>query len=710
MGLTLLFLSFTESATVSWPFVDCAPVIDGVLEDCWAKADSVKEFKATRPYYGAEPSESTTAYLMHDEDNLYIAFRCQIRDRAPDVRLTMRDGGTGDEVKVMLDTYGNGITGYRFAVSAAGTQSDARVSDDGRAMDFSWDGVWHRGVRVADTSFVVEIAIPLKTLRYGDGPWGIVFVRATPSRSETAMWPLMPQNTDLRISLLARADIDPPDAKAFHLELYPVALAGNSFVSGEDYSWENRGFDLRYEREGFYSEAGLDASWSPTPSTCIQTTLNPDFAQVEADPFQLNLSRYELWLSEKRPFFVEGADIFDSPLKLFYSRRIGRGLSFGAKATGSGNLLEYGALVARTEPYREIISGDTTDYPAGLYYVGELKARVLSNSNIGIIGVGAEKDSLFNRALGVGMNLRGKDWSWVNAFAYSLMEEGGGSSGEKTGFAAKSAYQIKSNSLWTEINAIWSDSTFDISGIGFYPYSGATSLSLAAGPAFYPDGGPFESWGTGLSTNVGREVGETPWAWGLGPVVSFSFRRGQGLMFSSMWSRDFEQDLLFWNWNPSLYFYTDWQKPFYLWAEAWRSYGYNYNRGYFASKSGAEASFRYTIRSGLAVSGGIEIWIEKRPDNSLEAITISSRPKISWLPVAGMNLSVYAEPAFSTTSYGFSDANLARLVGGALFSWEFAPKSWFYMVYNHRFEDDGTGSMITTGSEIQAKVKYLLFI
>ncbi len=703
MSLFTLLLSFMEGTTVTCPFVEDVPAIDGVLEECWARADSVKDFMATRPYYGAEPSELTTAYLMRDNENLYIAFVCQIKNRPPDVRLTMRDGGTGDEVKIMLDSYGNGITGYRFAVSAAGTQSDARVTDDARSMDFSWDGVWRRGVGITDTSFVVEIAIPFKTIRYGSGPWGICFIRATPSRSETVMWPLMPQNTDLRMSLLARVEIDPPSRRSLHLELYPVALAGNSFISSEDYSWENRGFDIRYERGGFYSEAGLDASWSPTSSTTIQTTLNPDFAQVEADPFQLNLGKYELWLSEKRPFFIEGADIFDTPLNLFYSRRIGRGLSAGAKIASSGNLLEYGGLVARTEPYREIISGDTTDYPAGLYYVGRVKARIFSNSNIGIIGVGAEKDTLFNRAVGAGMNLRGREWNWVNALAYSLK-------GEKTGLAGKSSYRLNTGRLWAEMSAVWSDSSFDVSEIGFYPYSGTINLELSSGPAFYPDGGPFESFGFGLGGGGGREAGESVWAWGLGPVASFDFRGGQGLEFSSIWSRDFEQDSTFWNWNPSLEFYTDWQKPVYLWAEVWRSYGYNYRRAYFAPRIGGDAAIRYTIRSGLAVSAGISLWVEKKPDNSLEAITISPRPKLSWLPVAGMNLSVYAEPAFSTTSYGFSDVELARLVGGALFSWEFAPKSWFYLVYNHGAEDDGTGRMITTGSEIQAKVKYLLFI
>jgi len=698
-----IILSFAEGAAVAVPLVERAPVIDGFLDDCWAQADSVKDFRTFRPHYGSEPSESTAAYLMHDEENLYIAFVCQIRDRAPDVRLTMRDGGTGDEVKVMLDTYGNGITGYRFAVSAAGTQSDARVTDDARSMDFSWDGVWRRGVRVTDSSFTVEMAIPFKTIRYGSGPWGICLIRAIPSRSETVMWPLMPRNTDIRMSLMARADIEPPRSRVFHAELYPVALAGGSFVSEEDYSWENRGFDIRYERGGFYSEAGLDAAWSPTPSVSLQTTVNPDFAQVEADPFQLNLSKYELWVEEKRPFFIEGKDIFDSPIRIFYSRRIGAGLSAGAKLTSSGNLLEYGALVARTEPYREIVSSDTSDRPAGLYYVGKAKFRMLSNSNAGIMVSGSEEDTAHNRAVCVGMALRGTEWAWRNGFAVSDRNE-------KVGRAASSSLSIGTRSFYAEADFIWSDDSFDVSRIGFYPHSGTTSLTVAAGPAFYPESGRLSYCGFGITGGIGREGGEDFWTWGLGPTLSLGTRDGQGIELSSFWRRDYEQGLAFWNWNPSVKMHTDWQKPVYLWAMAWRSYGYNYNRAYFAGKAGAEAALRYTIRSGLAVSAGIEVWVERRPDNSLEAITVSPRPKLSWLPAAGMNLSVYAEPAFSTTKYGFSDAELARLVGGAIFSWEFAPKSWFYLVYNHGVEDDGTGRMITTGSEIQAKVKYLLFM
>jgi hypothetical protein len=696
MNLINAFLSFVGNPSVSVPLVDRAPVIDGVLEECWAGADSVKDFRAFGPYYGSEPSESTKAYLMHDEENLYIAFVCQIKDRAPDVRLTMRDGGTGDEVKVMIDTYGNGITGYRFAVSAAGTQSDARITDDGRGMDFSWDGVWRRGVRVADSSFTVEIAIPFKTIRYGSGPWGICLVRSIPSRSETVMWPLMPQNTDIRMSLMARADIEPPGSRAFHAELYPVALAGGSFVSGEDYSWENKGFDIRYEKGGFYSEAGLDAAWSPTPSTSIQATLNPDFAQVEADPFQLNLTRYELWVEEKRPFFVEGKDIFDSPIRIFYSRRIGAGLSAGAKLTSSGNFLEYGALVARTEPYREIASGDTSDHPAGLYYVGRTKLRLFGNSNIGLMVSGSEEDGAYNRAGCLGLALRGAEWSWKNGFALSDRDG-------KAGEAALSSFGVSTRGFYAEANAEWSDDSFDVSRIGFYPYSGTTSLHISAGPELYPETGRLSRYRFGIAGGIGREGGEDFWAWGIGPTLSLSARGGEGIELSSVWNRDYEQGSAFWNWNPSLGVYTNWQKPVYLWATAWRSYGYNYKRGYFASQSGANASARYTIRSGLALSVGVDVWVERRPDNSLEAITVSTRPKLSWLPAPGMNLSLYAEPAFT-------DAALARLVGGAIFSWEFAPKSWFYLVYNHGIENDGAGRMITNSSELQAKVKYLLFI
>ncbi|MEO0192144.1 MAG: DUF5916 domain-containing protein [candidate division WOR-3 bacterium] len=696
MNPVIFLIFFTDGASVSCPRVDRSPAIDGILEECWSKADSVREFKAFRPYYASEPSESTTAYLMHDDENLYIAFRCQIKGRGPDIRLTMRDGGTGDEVKVMLDTYGTGITGYRFAVSAAGTQSDARVTDDARSMDFSWDGVWRRGVCLTDSSFTVEIAIPFKAIRYGPGPWGVCFIRATPSRSETAMWPLMPQNTDLRMSLLARVDIEPPRHRGLHLELYPVALAGNSFVSSEDYSWENQGFDIRYQREGFYSEAGLDMTWSPSPSTSLQATLNPDFAQIEADPFQLNLTKYELWLAEKRPFFIEGADIFDSPIKVFYSRRIGPGLSTGAKLSSSGSRFEYGALLARTEPYTEMISGDTLDYPSGLYYVGKAKIRIFSNSNTGLMVSGAERETTYNRAGCLGLALRGASWAFKNGLAFSDRDG-------KTGKAFTSTFNLSGKTLYAGAELNWSEESFDVSEIGFYPYSGSKNLNLYAGPVFYPERGPFSEIRLAGSGGLGKEKGEDTLSWGMGPVGEISLRGGQGLGFQCIWNKSYEQGRVFWAWNPSIDFHTDWQKPVYLWAMVWRSYDYNYMRGYFAPQLGAELAIRYTIRSGLAVSANVNIWAEKRPDNSLEAITVSPRPKLSWLPKSGMNISIYAEPAFT-------DGDIERVVGGALFSWEFAPKSWLYLVYNHEAEDDGTGRMIATGSAFQMKVKYLLVI
>ncbi len=702
MFLFFGLLGFVDSLSLQCPVVETGPKIDGTLEQLWQNADSTSDFRQFTPYWGQEPSTKTTAYIMRDEQNLYIAFRCQLESE-PDVRLTARDGGTGDEVKVYIDTYGSGITGYRFAVSAAGTQSDARISNNGDDYDFSWDGVWRSGVRVDDDIYTVEMAIPFKTLRFGPGPWGVFFTRAAPKQNLTVQYPLMPQNTDFRVSLMSRLDIDPPDVNSLHLELFPVAFVGHSFVSDSTYLWENIGPDLRVQSHGSYAEAGLDATWAPSSSVRLQLTGNPDYAQIEADPFQLNLSKYEIYMPERRPFFIEGSDIFDFPVALLYTRRIGPSFSAGAKVTGSGKQVEWGGLAARTEAYREVWFGDTVEYPSRYFYAARAKTRLFSSSNLGFMAVGSESEQDFDRVGGLDLSLRSTQWEWVSGLSFS-------DASGKRGSLVTSEFGFSGKHYNAGFDATWSSDSFDVSEIGFYPYSGTQRYKVEAGPKFYPEKGFIMNAAANLELETVKEAGEDFWAWSVEPAIRLTARNGSGMRVATKITRDFEMDSVFWNISPMVGFWSDWRKPVYLAIHGWSSYGYNYNRAYFARQTGGNIVAKYTIRSGLVITEETSLWVENAPDNSVEAITVSVRPKLSWLPTVHTVFSVYGEPAFSAERGAFSESQLQRIVGGAVFSWEFAPKSWFYAVYNHGAEDNGTGSLSTTASGFQLKIKYLFFM
>ncbi|GAI77788.1 unnamed protein product [marine sediment metagenome] len=222
-----------------------------------------------------------------------------------------------------IDTFGSKTTAYYFQVFASGIFQDGWVLDNGRTFDDSWEGVWYRAVKLYDDRFEVEIKIPFKSIRYKKGlvKWGITFVRYTAHNREVVCWNEFLQKEGVLISKYGTLTGINPQATGYYFELYP-----------EGY--------LRYDKDWvkdttkFKPSMSLNFKWDLTPQTTLNATVYPDFAQIESDPFELNLSRYPTYLDERRPFFLEGKEIFRmadfgdmgffDPLEIFYSRKTGK--------------------------------------------------------------------------------------------------------------------------------------------------------------------------------------------------------------------------------------------------------------------------------------------------------------------------------------------------------------------------------------------------
>jgi len=328
-----------------------AVTIDGRLNELtWTRSDGVRTFTQSEPVEGAAPSESTVVYVAYDDAALYIAAR--MYDPHPDsivARLGRRDQVTGsDQFVVYLDPYHDRRTGYFFGVDAAGTLSDGTLYNDDW-NDSTWDGVWQGRARVDSLGWTVELRIPLSQLRFqaGAAAWGVNFERDVARRHERDLIVYTPRNGAGFVSrfwdLAGLTDLRPRP----QLELLPYArtqaeyaphASGDPFHSGSAYS----------------PGAGLDARLGLGANLTLNATINPDFGQVEVDPAVVNLSDVETVFQEKRPFFVEGAALFNNfgqegansywsfgwqALQLFYSRRIGRapqgGVPVGASADSS---------------------------------------------------------------------------------------------------------------------------------------------------------------------------------------------------------------------------------------------------------------------------------------------------------------------------------------------------------------------------------------
>jgi hypothetical protein len=302
--------------------------VDGVLDEAaWATARVFRGFTQGEPVEGAPAEHDTEVRVLFGDGAVWIGAR--MWDSDPELivaRLTRRDNfGSFDQFGVMFDPNLDGLTGYGFGVSAANVQTDSFLYDDTR-QDQAWDAVWASAVTIDDQGWTAEMRIPLSQLRYEASPdpqsWGINFYRRRTANNETTWYSLVSRVITGTVSRMARIDGVLVDRPARRLEVVPYAVSslhrgpaqpGNPFFDGTATNGRV-GVDMKY---------GLGAAFT------LHATVNPDFGQVEADPAVINLSAFETFFEERRPFFVEDARAFDFSLsggrnQLFYSRRVGR--------------------------------------------------------------------------------------------------------------------------------------------------------------------------------------------------------------------------------------------------------------------------------------------------------------------------------------------------------------------------------------------------
>lgn len=302
--------------------------IDGHLDEAdWREARVFTGFTQSQPVEGVPAEHDTEVRVLFGDEAIWIAAR--MYDPEPETivrRMGRRDShGSWDLFVVQLDPNRDGLTGYLFAVSAAGVQSDAYLYDDTR-MDPAWDAVWASAVQVDEEGWTAELRIPLSQIRYEasdeEQTWGVNFYRSRISSNETSYYSLVSRTREGRVSQMGTMDGVRVSRPSRRLEVLPYAVQnyhrgpaveGDPFFDGAEGS-RRVGADVSY---------GLGAAFT------LDATINPDFGQVEADPAVINLTAFETFFEERRPFFVEDARVFDFTLsgrrnQLFYSRRVGR--------------------------------------------------------------------------------------------------------------------------------------------------------------------------------------------------------------------------------------------------------------------------------------------------------------------------------------------------------------------------------------------------
>ena len=311
-------------------------VIDGVLnEEAW-QGKSAGDFVMNDPVDGGVPTERTEVWVAYDDANLYVAARLWESNPQAIKRLLGRrdDEVDSDWFTFSVDPYYDRRTGYAFSVNPAGSIQDYTLTND-VGKDYTWDGVWDSKARIDGDGWIVEMRIPFNQLRFpkkGEYVWGVDFRRVVKRKQERGGFIWVPKEEIAYVSRFARLegirDIDP----GRHLEIIPYAVSQAQFKPAESGNPFERGHT-------FVGNAGFDVKAGLKSNLTLDATVNPDFGQVEVDPAIINLSAYESYYEEKRPFFIEGASLFNgfgrggvfinaninwpSP-QFFYSRRVGR--------------------------------------------------------------------------------------------------------------------------------------------------------------------------------------------------------------------------------------------------------------------------------------------------------------------------------------------------------------------------------------------------
>lgn len=497
-----------------------AITIDGRLDEpAWNQATRVPLDWEWFPGDNVPPPVATDCWITYDTSNLYIAclahdpdpsaIRAHFADR-DDLERTVQD----DHIIILLDPFADQRRGFQFRVNAVGVQMDAFFSTTEGIEDFAWDAIWRSAGRITDEGYVVEVAIPFRSLRFPQSSqaqtWGVILERSYPRSSR---YRIRSAPTDRSNScLLCQAnqvsgfqDISP----GTNVELYPTVTARRtdtreSFPDGPIVTGD----------PDFHP--GLDVRWGITPSLSLNATANPDFSQVEADVAQLDVNtRFALYYPEKRPFFLEGADIFETPVSAVFTRTVADpagGLKFSGKA-GANGIGFFAAYDRSTNLLFPANQGSSNGFLADSSFtaVARFRRDFGGSSALGVLYTGRETfDGYHNRVTGAdafwqvsGSNtLRIQALGSVTQYPDSTAAAYAQPTGEFTGGAVSAQFQHITRNWFGNLEYREFSPEFRADA-GFVPRVNQRTVEGAAQRTFW---GPRGSWFTQLQAGLGGEA------------------------------------------------------------------------------------------------------------------------------------------------------------------------------------------------------------
>ena len=430
------------------------PTIDGRLgETEWGDPLASGEWLSYNPLHGDRVPQNTAVWVSYDADALYFAFRCDDPEPAGiKTSITRRDNIWQDDwIGLSLDALGTGQQSYHMLVNPSGVQLDM-LNSAGGFEDTAPDWIWDSAGRITDSGYVVEIRLPLQSIRFGGGPetrMGILFWRRVSRLGVSVAWPPLDPGVWVfeRHASLRFADLQPRPPR----ELLPSVTYGRTETRDAPARWTatDKG-DL-----GFSGKIGLSSTIT------FDATLNPDFSQVESDAFQVEVNqRFPLFFGEKRPFFMEGAGIFalagsgngDNSLRTaLHTRRIVDPI-FGAKLTGSAGRVTFATLTAIDEAVPEAAQGGPNADRNRYFNIARAQYRLGPGNYLGALATDMVFADGYNRAVGADFRWRFGNGQRVDAFALASRSRESARAGARSGVGAQVSYGYETQQ-WTVIGS-----------------------------------------------------------------------------------------------------------------------------------------------------------------------------------------------------------------------------------------------------------------
>jgi len=438
--------------------------IDGMLDEPeWEAAPEASFFIQLQPEKGKPASERTIVRVLYDDDHVYFGFWCY--DAEPDkiaAHMTRRDMDLRDDdsVYVLIDTFHDRRTCYYVSTNLLGTQWDGRITENGRTFDSTWDGIWKSAAQRTDFGWTAEFAIELSSIKYEPGEnktWGLSLGRGIPRKLEFSFW-TGPLESAYKVSLFG-------ELKGLDLKKAKKKIQIIPHVIGKAQEGKKMSVD-----------AGLDARYAFSQSVSGNLTVNPDFATVEADQEVINLTRFETYLPEKRNFFLEGSEIYQQRIQLFYSRRISD-IHGGAKVYGKVGGYEFQGLTGQTKEDEEL-GEDSANFS-----VFRLKKDVMKSSNIGFIAANKLVNGKNSGTTGIDTALYFSDtFSFTGQFALSY----GDKNTDNIAFFLRPSYDTTTFHIHLRYTQLGRNFAYNANDVGFIRDDNRRELDSAVSKTFYP--------------------------------------------------------------------------------------------------------------------------------------------------------------------------------------------------------------------------------